>query len=53
MCEVFSLVLPYFISFTGSLESPDILSIMSEDSFNMRCLAECIKHGANKRVRYI
>ncbi|XP_067936803.1 huntingtin-like [Watersipora subatra] len=38
-------------SLLGSLEAPDILSIMLGDSFQVRCLAECIKHGADKSVR--
>ena len=35
----------------GSLEAPDILSVMSEDTFQLKCLSQCIVHGANKSVR--
>ncbi|KAF6030712.1 hypothetical protein EB796_010963 [Bugula neritina] len=38
-------------SLLGSLGLKDILAIMSGESFQLSCLAECIKHGADKSVR--
>lgn len=50
VCFIYILRSVHYCS-TGSLGLKDILAIMSGESFQLSCLAECIKHGADKSVR--